>query len=77
MAPAIPEATPTCRGQLHVYATHGWLIAGGPATVQAPGRYDWPCGTYALKATSRVDQHDSRSVTVTVRETTPGVVDLR
>jgi len=68
---------PSCRGQLHVYAAHGWLIVGGPATVQAPGRYDWPCGTYALTATSRIDDHDSRTVTVTVRETTPGVIDLR
>jgi serine/threonine protein kinase len=77
VAPATQEVQPTCRGQLHVYATHGWLIAGGPATVQAPGRYDWPCGTYALKATSRVDAHDSRTITVTVREATAGVIDLR
>jgi eukaryotic-like serine/threonine-protein kinase len=67
----------TCRGQLHLYATHGWLLSGGPGSVQAPGRYDWPCGTYGLKAVSRVDSGDVRSVTVTIREGTPGVVDLR
>lgn len=71
------EAQPSCHGQLHIYATHGWLVAGGPAIVQAPGRYDWPCGTYALRATSRVDDHDARSVSVTVREAAPGVIDLR
>jgi serine/threonine-protein kinase len=73
--PAAPGST--CRGQLHVYATHGWLLSGGPGAVQAPGRYDWPCGTYGLKAVSRVDSGDVRSVTVTIRQGTPGVVDLR
>jgi serine/threonine-protein kinase len=74
---AAQEGAPTCRGQVHLYANHGWLVAGGPATVQAPGRYEWPCGTYALRASSRTDDHDSRSISVTVRETAPGVVDLR
>jgi len=73
--PSAPSST--CRGQLHLYATHGWLLSGGPGSVQAPGRYDWPCGSYALKAVSRVDSGDVRSVTVTIREGTPGVVDLR
>jgi hypothetical protein len=67
----------TCRGQLHLYATHGWLLSGGPGSVQAPGRYDWPCGTYGLKAVSRLDPGDVRSMSVTIREGTPGVVDLR
>jgi serine/threonine-protein kinase len=71
------SAGSTCRGQLHLYATHGWLLSGGPGSVQAPGRYDWPCGTYGLKATSRLDSSDKRAVTVTIREGTPGVVDLR
>jgi eukaryotic-like serine/threonine-protein kinase len=66
-----------CRGQLHLYATHGWLLSGGPGSVQAPGRYTWPCGTFGLKAVSRLDSSDVRTVTVTVREGTPGVVDLR
>ena len=57
--------------------THGWVISGGPSPVQAPGRYDWPCGTYALKALSRLNPKDSRSMTITVREGAPGVVDLR
>jgi serine/threonine-protein kinase len=67
----------TCRGQLHLYATHGWLLSGGPGSVQAPGRYEWPCGTYGLRATSRTDPSEVRTVTVTIREGTPGVVDLR
>jgi serine/threonine protein kinase len=66
-----------CRGQLHLYATHGWLLSGGPGSVQAPGRYDWPCGTYGLKAVSRLDSGDVRAVTVTIRAGAPGVVDLR
>jgi serine/threonine-protein kinase len=75
--PSSQEEIPTCRGQVHLYANHGWLVAGGPATVQAPGRYEWPCGTYALRASSRTDDHAFRAITVTVRETAPGVVDLR
>jgi hypothetical protein len=53
------------------------MLSGGPGSVQAPGRYDWPCGSYGLKAVSRVDAGDVRTVTVTIREGTPGVVDLR
>jgi hypothetical protein len=75
--PATPAPSSTCRGQLHLYATHGWLLSGGPGSVQAPGRYEWPCGTYGLRATSRTDASEVRSVTVTIREGTPGVVDLR
>jgi serine/threonine-protein kinase len=71
------EAPPGCHGQLHVYANHGWVISGGPGPVQAPGRYDWPCGTYTLRAVSRLDAKEALTVTVTVRETAPGVVDLR
>ena len=70
--PALP-----CRGQIYLYASHGWVISGGSGTVQAPGRYEWPCGTYALRAVSRLDARDVRTMSVTVRETTPGVVDLR
>ncbi|HMI87295.1 MAG TPA: serine/threonine-protein kinase [Polyangiaceae bacterium] len=74
----VPAAqSSTCRGQLHIYASHGWLLSGNPGSVQAPGRYEWPCGTFALKAISRVDSADVRSVTVTIREGTPGIVDLR
>jgi hypothetical protein len=75
--PVPPSQGSTCRGQLHLYATHGWLLSGGPGSVQAPGRYDWPCGNYGLKAVSRVDSSDVRTMTVTIREGTPGVVDLR
>jgi serine/threonine-protein kinase len=71
------EPPPGCHGQLHLYASHGWLISGGPGPVQAPGRYEWPCGTYTLRAVSRLDAKETMTVTVTVRETAPGVVDLR
>ncbi len=76
--PALPhEPTSGCRGQVHLYATHGWVVSGGPAQVQAPGRYDWPCGTYTLKATSRVDPIETRVLSIAVREATPGIIDLR
>jgi serine/threonine-protein kinase len=71
------EPPPGCHGQLHLYATHGWVIAGGPGPVQAPGRYEWPCGTYTLRAVSRLDAKETMTVTVTIREAAPGVVDLR
>jgi serine/threonine protein kinase len=66
-----------CRGQLHVYAAHGWLVSGGPSTVQAPGRYEWPCGAYSLKITSRTNNLETRSIAVSIRRTVPEVVDLR
>jgi hypothetical protein len=78
--PAHGQETPSsawCRGQLHLYAAHGWLLSGGPSVVQAPGRYDWPCGTYTLRATSRTNPLETRTITVTIRETSPDVVDLR
>jgi serine/threonine-protein kinase len=71
------DPQPGCHGQVHLYANHGWILSGGPGAVQAPGRYDWPCGTYTLKAVSRLDARDARTVTVTVHESAPGVIDLR
>jgi serine/threonine-protein kinase len=71
------EFAPGCRGQVHLYATHGWVVSGGPTPVQAPGRYDWPCGTYTLKAVSRVDPVQTRVLSISVREGSPGIVDLR
>jgi serine/threonine protein kinase len=76
-APGAQGPTLECRGQLHLYAGHGWVLSGGPGAVQAPGRYNWPCGTYALKAVSRLDSRDLRSMSVTIREGVPGVIDLR
>jgi serine/threonine protein kinase len=66
-----------CRGQLHVYAAHGWLVAGGPSIVQAPGRYEWPCGVYSLRMASRTNTLESRTMIVNIRQTSPEIVDLR
>jgi len=75
-APSIPAAA-DCRGPVHLYASHGWVVTGGPATVQAPGRYEWPCGSFALTAVSRVDPSDTRRATANVRPGAPAVIDLR
>src|SRR5262249_4940201 len=32
-----PDPSEICRGQLHLYATHGWILSGGADTVEAPG----------------------------------------
>jgi hypothetical protein len=72
-----PETAPGCRGQLHVFATHGWLLRGGPEEVQAPGRYEWPCGSYQLSAVSRLDSRIVRQLSTRVRATGVSVIDLR
>jgi serine/threonine-protein kinase len=66
-----------CHGQLHVYAGHGWLISGGPTVVQAPGRYDWPCGSYSLRATSRTNNLETRTIGISIHQAAPEIVDLR
>ena len=75
-SPLAQQGTGECHGQLHLYAAHGWLLSGGPSIVQAPGRYNWPCGTYTLRASSRTNS-ESRSIGVTIRDSAPEIVDLR
>lgn len=72
-----PSDRPDCRGQLHAYASHGWIVHGGPETVQAPGRYNWPCGVYNLTAVSRIDSQDKRRMTLAVRSGAASILDLR
>jgi hypothetical protein len=62
---------------VHLYASHGWSVSGGPSTVQAPGRYRWPCGSYALRASSRLDPSESRQLSATVQQGQTVVLDLR
>jgi eukaryotic-like serine/threonine-protein kinase len=60
----LPEP-PTCTGKVLLAGKGSWWVGGGPARVQAPGQYQWPCGSYALTGTSRADGRSvSRSVTV-------------
>jgi serine/threonine protein kinase len=62
-APASPP--PPCTGVVLLAAKGSWWVSGGPARVQAPGRYDWPCGSYTLSGESRQDGRSvSRSVVV-------------
>jgi serine/threonine-protein kinase len=48
-------APPGCTGEVLLSARGSWLVTGGPARVEAPGIYLWPCGGYALTATARTD----------------------
>jgi serine/threonine-protein kinase len=65
---AVAASTDKCMGDVLFVATHAWTVQGGPRTVEAPGRYPWPCGTYSLGAKSRIDPNDTMSGAVTVRE---------
>lgn len=64
----VPPAPPpvACTGKVLLAGKGSWWVSGGPGRVQAPGQYEWPCGSYQLVGTSRADGHTaSRSVTVT------------
>jgi serine/threonine-protein kinase len=74
---AAPSAANGCEGDLHLYASHGWTVSGGPSNVQAPGRYRWPCGSYALRALSRLDPAVTKPLSVVVRQGQTAIVDLR
>ena len=67
---------PACSGSVIFAATHAWLISGGPQRVEAPGRYQWPCGSYGLSATSRLDGSQRAAATV-IKEGQVARVDLR
>jgi hypothetical protein len=54
-----------------------YTVTGGPATVQAPGSYKWPCRAFTLTARSRVDPTRVKSTSVTVRPDREAGVDLR
>ncbi len=64
---AAPPPPSDCRGRVLLAGKGSWWVAGGPARVQAPGQYEWPCGSYALTATSRIDGR-SVSRTLTIRQ---------
>jgi hypothetical protein len=69
-------AAPACSGSVIFAATHAWLISGGPQRVEAPGRYQWPCGSYGLTVTSRLDG-STRSAATVIKEGQVSRVDLR
>ena len=58
---------PACRGKVLLSAKGSWWVSGGPSRVQAPGQYEWPCGSYSLTGTSRADKRIV-STTLTLRE---------
>jgi serine/threonine protein kinase len=69
-------AAPACSGSVIFAATHAWLISGGPQRVEAPGRYQWPCGSYGLTVTSRLDG-STRAAVAVIKEGQVSRVDLR
>ena len=73
--PAAPAAA--CRGWVLLSAAHAWDVSGGPTPTQAPGKYEWPCGTYRLTATSRMADRTVRTGTVAVSPQAQGRLDLR
>jgi hypothetical protein len=73
--PAAPAAA--CRGWVLLSAAHAWDVSGGPTPTQAPGKYEWPCGTYRLTATSRMADRTVRTGTVAVSPLAQGRLDLR
>ncbi|WP_434048290.1 MULTISPECIES: protein kinase domain-containing protein [Sorangium] len=75
-APTPPGAA-TCQGALRIDAGEAWRVSGGPAEVQAPGEYRWPCGSFDLRATSGVDPARTQQVSVTVSGAGTAVVHLR
>jgi hypothetical protein len=75
---ALAPSTEECRGSVHFYSTGGsWSVSGGPFPVQAPGRYSWPCGSYQLTATSRMDPARSVRVSTQVRDGSTSTHELR
>jgi serine/threonine-protein kinase len=75
--PPPPPPNERCDGEVLLHASHDWRVSGGPAEVQAPGRYRWPCGSFTLQATSKADPAERRQVAVTVSPGGEAVVDLR
>jgi serine/threonine-protein kinase len=66
-----------CAGDVAFFSDGAWTIRGGPQPVQSPSpSVVWPCGTYALVATSRLDA-TSKTRTITVGPKRRTVVDLR
>jgi serine/threonine protein kinase len=70
-----PNGTP-CKGAVVAAASHAWQIWGGPGPLEAPGRTEWPCGTFGINAKSRLDG-SMQARTVVVREGATARIDLR
>jgi serine/threonine-protein kinase len=70
---AAPATTATaalpddCTGEVRLASENSWVVTGGPSTVQSPiSNLRWPCRTYTLTATSRVDPTQKRTATLRV-----------
>ncbi|MFP6683949.1 MAG: serine/threonine-protein kinase [Polyangiaceae bacterium] len=66
MSLSLPASS--CKGDILLSSKGSFAVRGGPTTVQTPGSYRWPCGTYQLVARSREDDH-LVTATVVVSET--------
>jgi hypothetical protein len=86
-APAAPAASATaavsapaavdCAGDVTFQSNGAWRITGGPRTVESPVRLSWPCGSYTVVATSRLDRTQVKTQSFTVGPMRSTVVDLR
>ncbi len=69
--------SPDCRGTVWIRADHAWSVRAGTLSAEAPDRVTWPCGTYEVVATSKLDPPVTRTVRVTVSPTATATLDLR
>ena len=75
---AVQAPAEDCAGDVAFFSDTSWTITGGPRAVQSPsGPMTWPCGTYAIVATSRMDPTQVKSRSITVGPKRHTVVDLR
>ncbi len=66
-----------CRGAVWLRADHAWRVTAGSVVAEAPDRATWPCGTYDVVATSKLDPSMVRHVQITISPTATATVDLR
>jgi serine/threonine-protein kinase len=68
--PSTPSAdAPACKGVVWLQRKkENWIVRGGPHPAEAPGKYEWPCGTYNIIGVSRLDPQKNATRTILVRE---------
>lgn len=78
---AAPSASaappPDCRGSVWLRADHAWRVTAGSVTAEAPDKATWPCGTYEVVATSKLDPSLVRHMQITISPTATATIDLR
>jgi serine/threonine-protein kinase len=75
--PSASVAAPECRGAVWLRAEHAWTVQGAGVVAEAPDRTTWPCGTFDVIATSKLDRSDVRRLRITVSPNATATIDLR